>query len=278
MTDPKDNVARFFDGDAADYLRHQYGEDLDSFMAVRRETVARMLGRHCAALLVQGCTVVDAGCGPGILIDVLSRYPVHYSGVDIAAGMIDLAHERLAAVANPGFSGSLQLGDVEQLSFESGRFDIAASLGVIEYLNGDERLLGELVRVTRPGGFIVVAVTNEAAYNLWLEGGIDWMRNHKTSSRVVSHVKRAMGRGEFKQRDFVLRRHDCLQFERYAVSLGLRVIDSAYFYMNLLPYPLNVLCGRGLNKWANELHERTSSERIKRRGEGFVLLLGKPAA
>lgn len=275
MKNSKEDIAQFFEDDSSDYLKHQYAEVPDSFMALRRERAARLIGTHLAPLIDERFRFLDAGCGPGILLEVLGRYPIQYSGVDISAQMLELAR-RQSSRCVAGFRGEFQQGDVERLPFPSDSFAAAASLGVIEYLNGDDALLAELKRVTIPGGFILLAVTNRGSYNLMLEGLLTALRKGRLTSRALSGAKSLLGRGQFKQRAFTIRRHRPATFLRTLDRHGLQIVASEYWGFNLLPHPLHILCGRRLNRCANRLYELVKPARGL--GEGFIVLCRKPAA
>ena len=126
MNNSKDPVARFFDADSADYLRHQYSQGMDSFMALRRERAARLIRTHLAPLLDVSFRFLDAGCGPGVLLEVLGRQPIQYVGIDISAQMLALAR-REAAQCVAGFRGEFLQADVERLPFPAGSFDAVAA-------------------------------------------------------------------------------------------------------------------------------------------------------
>src|SRR5689334_14524588 len=92
----KSRVAGFFDRDSAEYLAHKYGQSRDSFMALRREKAAQVLEAHVVPTFNEQFRFLDCGCGPGILLEILSRYRVHYSGVDISEQMLQLARTQSA--------------------------------------------------------------------------------------------------------------------------------------------------------------------------------------
>src|SRR5207244_12208478 len=54
--------------------------------------------------------------------------------------------------------GEVVEGSVLDMPFETGSFDLAASLDVIEHLEDDVGALRELRRVVTPGGFLIVTV------------------------------------------------------------------------------------------------------------------------
>jgi len=276
MNHSRDPVARFFGEDSADYLRHQYTQGADSFMALRRERAARLLRTHLAPVLDGSFRFLDAGCGPGILLEVLGRHPIEYVGIDISAQMLALAR-REATRCVAGFRGEFLQADVERMPFPAGSFDAAASLGVIEYLNDDTGLLAELSRVTAPNGLVLLAVTNRYAYNLVLEKALLALRRRRITARLLSSFKRGLRRGEFKQREFAIRRHSPRQFLRELAQYNLQPLSCEYWGFNFLPHPLHFLCGRRLNRLTNRFYNTVSWPLLRALGEGFMVLCRKQA-
>src|SRR5687767_8775012 len=92
----KNEVGQFFDKDARDYLAHKYPGDTHSFMALRRVQAARLLEKYLAPGFNEHFKIVDCGCGPGILIDVLAPHRIRYTGLDLSAEMLNLAKRQPA--------------------------------------------------------------------------------------------------------------------------------------------------------------------------------------
>jgi SAM-dependent methyltransferase len=90
--------------------------------------------------------VLDAGCGEGVLVE-------EFAG-RLAIEGIDANYS----------SDRIRCGSLTSLPYESGSFDRALCLDVLEHLTFDEqpRALAELHRVLRPGGELLVSVPNLA--------------------------------------------------------------------------------------------------------------------
>src|SRR3954470_10142565 len=94
--------------------------------------------------------VLDVGCGTGALAYAVADAAREVVAVDSDAAMVDAA--RAHAPANV----RVELADGERLPFAAGEFDVAATLRTLHHTERPELLLAELVRVTKPGGTILV--------------------------------------------------------------------------------------------------------------------------
>jgi SAM-dependent methyltransferase len=98
-----------------------------------------------------GKRVLDVGCGVGMYTATFARLTRHVFGVEVEAERALEARERAAGVAR-------SVG--EHLPFADACFDLVFSHEVLEHVEDDRRCAVEMVRVTRPGGRIVVFVPN----------------------------------------------------------------------------------------------------------------------
>lgn len=96
--------------------------------------------------------VLDAGCGAGRMLPVLSAYDVAVTGIDLSPGMI-----RRARRDHPDFTTSV--GSLTSLPFGNDSFDAVFSwYSTIHNPDADlPVILGELARVCRAGGHVLIA-------------------------------------------------------------------------------------------------------------------------
>lgn len=100
-------------------------------------------------------TVLDVGCGPGLLACAFARVVRHATGIDLTPAMLDQA--RKAAQEQQLTNVSWQKGDVTQLPYPSAHFSIVSSRFVFHHLEQPLVVLKEMVRACKPGGRVVVA-------------------------------------------------------------------------------------------------------------------------
>jgi SAM-dependent methyltransferase len=126
------------------------GADLDFFTRAKAEA---LLGFASNRLGPPGqLAMLDVGCGPGETDRFLGGRVGRLAGVDIASGMLERARRRNPSVEYRGF------GAGEAIPFDDAEFDVCFAVCVLHHVPPAERgaLLGEMLRVCRPGGLIVL--------------------------------------------------------------------------------------------------------------------------
>lgn len=108
----------------------------------------RTVEQHAA---LAGAVVVDVGAGPG-------EFARAFVGAGARYVAVDADPAALSPVGEPGAHALVAQG--ERLPLRAGSVDVAFSSNVFEHVRRPEALGDELVRVTRPGGLVVVSYTN----------------------------------------------------------------------------------------------------------------------
>jgi SAM-dependent methyltransferase len=98
--------------------------------------------------------VLDVACGPGLVALALAETAGHVTGLDLTPAMLDKARELQSrrGLANL----SWDLGRADALPYPGGTFDAVVTRFSFHHLVDPARALGEMVRVCRPGGRVVV--------------------------------------------------------------------------------------------------------------------------
>ncbi len=136
----------------------------DRYAAWRASTLGRITDSlerdailRCVAAR-SGQHVLDAGCGDGALAGALDAAGVRVTGIDADPAM-------LAAARSRGGGFSLVRGDVRALPFPDNHFDAAVAVTVLCLVDDPGRVVGEMARVVRPGGRIVLGELGR--WSLW---------------------------------------------------------------------------------------------------------------
>jgi 2-polyprenyl-3-methyl-5-hydroxy-6-metoxy-1,4-benzoquinol methylase len=104
---------------------------------------------------LSGKDVLDVGCGSGIATQMLAEAGAMVTAIDLTSWAVETTRRRLAAF---GLDAKVLQEDAERLPFGDSSFDLVFSWGVIHHSSDMDRALSELVRVTRPGGEVVLMV------------------------------------------------------------------------------------------------------------------------
>lgn len=108
-----------------------------------------------------GAHVLDLGCGPGFFAERLARrwLPTgRVTGVDVDPELLARGRARLA---EEGLAVELRAGSAVALPLADGAVDMAYARFLFQHLSEPERALAEMIRVTRPGGRVVVVDTDD---------------------------------------------------------------------------------------------------------------------
>ena len=104
---------------------------------------------------------LDVGCGNGAFSELLFKQAgasrVH--GIDPSEGLLETARTRL-----DGYEASLTQGDAQSLHYGDNEFDASVMALVINFIPDPAKAVGEMVRVTKPGGSV-------SSYIWDIEGG-----------------------------------------------------------------------------------------------------------
>ena len=98
--------------------------------------------------------VLDVGCGIGVGPAYIARtHGCRVVGIDRSPRMIQWARER-ARWEGVQDLVDLQVADLRDLPFEADRFDVVIAESVLAFVDGKAQAIRELVRVTKPGGYV----------------------------------------------------------------------------------------------------------------------------
>ena len=102
-----------------------------------------------------GKRALDVGCGAGLLAEPLARLGAHVTGVDAAPELVEAARAHAAA---SGLGIDYRAGGIEALAGE--RFDLVASLEVIEHTADPAAFVHGLAGVLAEGGLLILSTPN----------------------------------------------------------------------------------------------------------------------
>lgn len=124
---------------------------------------AEELGRHVPyaeealrlAPPAAAARVLDVGAGPGVLAFMAAPSVARVDAIDFSPGMIEQIRERCARERIANVHAAVM--DAQSLAFPGATFDAAYSLFAFMFFPSRPRAFGEMRRVLKPGGRVVVA-------------------------------------------------------------------------------------------------------------------------
>jgi 2-polyprenyl-6-hydroxyphenyl methylase/3-demethylubiquinone-9 3-methyltransferase len=122
-----------------------------------------------------GLDVLDVGCAGGFLTEELSRKGAKVSGIDPADRAIAAAQ---AHAESEGLNIDYRVGTGESLPWPDRSFDAVTCVDVLEHVSSVDKVISEVVRVLRPGGWFLFDTIS---------------RNPLASFLVVTMAERVLG-------------------------------------------------------------------------------------
>lgn len=145
-------------------------------------------------------SIVDIGCGGGLISEPLTRLGAKVTGIDPATRNIEIA--KLHAEPQ-GLIIDYRPLTVEELAAEGKQFDAAVCLEVIEHVPDPAAFIKECARLVRPGGMVILSTLNRTlkAYALailgaeyilgWLPRGTHQWDRFITPEELAAHITSA---------------------------------------------------------------------------------------
>lgn len=138
-----------------DSIRDEFTHQTDSFAESAAMGAAEILGALVElAPADAGAGWLDVACGPGLVSRALAPRVGSVHGVDLTPAMVEKAsaEARAAGLDNVAF----ELGDATALEAGDESFDGAITRFSLHHIPAPSRVVAEMARVVRPGGWVVI--------------------------------------------------------------------------------------------------------------------------
>ena len=127
-------------------------------LAFVRDLACERFARDSKTLrALEGLTVVDIGCGGGVLCEPLARLGAQVTGLDPAPTNIAVAR---AHAEKTGLAVDYREETIEALVGEGARFDIVLAMEVVEHVADVEAFVAACCAAVKPDGLLVMATLN----------------------------------------------------------------------------------------------------------------------
>jgi len=162
---------------------------------IRAELLSHFRRDQRALRPFEGLTLLDIGCGGGLVAEPMARLGFKVTAIDAAAEAIAVAR---AHAEESGLAIDYRAATAESVVGEAERFDAVLALEIIEHVADRDAFFAALGQLVRPGGALIGATLNRtlrsfalaivgAEYVLnWLPRGThDWSRFARPSEFVL---------------------------------------------------------------------------------------------
>ncbi|NBR30386.1 MAG: bifunctional 2-polyprenyl-6-hydroxyphenol methylase/3-demethylubiquinol 3-O-methyltransferase UbiG, partial [Betaproteobacteria bacterium] len=152
-----------------------------------------------AARPFEGLSVVDIGCGGGLLCEPLRRLGAEVTGLDPAPTNIEVAKRH---AVKSGLAIDYQQNTIEAVVKDGRRFDIVLAMEVVEHVADINVFVEACTNAVKPGGLLVMATLNRtlksfalaivgAEYVLrWLPRGTHQWNKFVTPAELTDAIER----------------------------------------------------------------------------------------
>lgn len=136
---------------------------------IRERVVAHFARDSQAIEPLTGLSVLDIGCGGGLVAEPIARMGADVTAIDADAVAIDAARSHAAA---RGVGIDYRVGAAEDLAARGKGFDLVLALEIIEHVADRDAFLATVGRLTAPDGLTILSTLNRTAKSLLLGIGV----------------------------------------------------------------------------------------------------------
>jgi 2-polyprenyl-6-hydroxyphenyl methylase/3-demethylubiquinone-9 3-methyltransferase len=172
-----------------------------------RDCLSRHFKRNAGAgPPLTGLSVIDIGCGGGLISEPLARMGGHVTAIDPAEANVEAARRH---AEQQGLAISYRAGRAEDLLAEGAAFDAIVCLEVLEHVPDPQRFLNACARLMHPGGALILSTLNRTlkAYALAIVG--------------AEYILRWLPAGTHRWERFITLE----ELTRFLTSAGLEVLE-----------------------------------------------------
>jgi len=138
-------------------LAHRWWDPQGEFRPLHEINPLRLewIDRHSS---LQGKSVLDVGCGGGILAEAMARLGARVTGIDLSDKALKVAQLHLL---ESGLEISYQSKSAEDLAQEQpGGFDVVTCMELLEHVPEPASMVAACARLVKPGGRVFFSTIN----------------------------------------------------------------------------------------------------------------------
>lgn len=115
------------------------------------------LSKHLDFSKLKGKKILDVGCGQGTISKILSEAGANVYGIDLSETSINYVKKNYPEI-------KVKVGNALKIDFPNNYFDIVVCIGVLHHTPDTRKGFEECVRITKPGGKILILLYTKYHY------------------------------------------------------------------------------------------------------------------
>ena len=234
----KEKAELYFEKNALRYKNDYYLRNRSHPKWIRHKIILQLVEEYVPS---KEALILDVGCGPGMLAKDLAIKGYKGSGLDTSNMMIRLSKDLFKQLKKEDWN--FLVGDVEKTEFKQGTFDCVIASGVIEYMFEDMKMLNEMNRILKPGGYLIINISNKLGYASSLNILTNLIKRIPYVMNFLSVIRKRVLKSEYGADNlgFTPRKHFLFTFKKSLRVSGFEVKKNISHHFSLLPAPFSTL-------------------------------------
>lgn len=109
-------------------------------------------------LNISNCTILDVGCGGGILAEALARSGAQVTGIDLSEASLEAARQH---AGEQGLNIDYRYESIEEVAEKhAGEFDVITCMEMLEHVPEPNKTIAACSRLLKPGGHAFFSTIN----------------------------------------------------------------------------------------------------------------------
>ena len=171
----------------------------------RIEYIRRHIDSHFgknmpAVQALEGVSLIDVGCGGGLVAEPLARLGASVTGIDASEKNIAVAQTH---AASQGLNIDYRATSAEALAAEGAQYDVVCALEIVEHVADVPAFVAALATLLKPGGLLFLSTLNRTPKSYlmaivgaemvmrWLPRGTHEWKKFLRPSEMQQHLREA---------------------------------------------------------------------------------------